>query len=339
MNMFMSDNNSGVDKDIMQAIVDVNNGHVLPYGNDETSKAAEKKIGELLACDTDVYFVSTGTASNIIGIGGLIRTFEAVICADTAHINVDECGALEKFTGSKILSLPNRNGKIYKEDIVGLLDSIGDEHHSQPRLIYISQTTEMGTLYTVDEIRDLANFAHENNMYLHMDGARIANAVVALNTSFKEMITDTGVDLLSFGGTKNGMMMGEAIVSLNKDLSKNFKFHRKQGMQLMSKMRFVSVQFLAYLKDDLWRENALNANKMGQYLLNELSKIKGVNIMEDLKTNMIFGYFQPHIAKKLKDEYNLHILDEDKGLIRLVTSFDTRKEDIDKLVNFIKQYV
>lgn len=337
MKMFMSDNNSGVHKDIMQAIIEENDEHALPYGEDKTSKLAEKKIGELFGKDVDVYFVSTGTAANIIGIGGLLRSFEAVICADTAHINVDECGALEKFTGSKILSVPHKNGKICKEDITHLLDSIGDEHHSQPRLIYISQTTEMGTLYTLEEIKDLADFAHENNMYLHMDGARIANAIVALNTSFKEMVSDSGVDLLSFGGTKNGMMMGEAIVSFDKEISKNFKFYRKQGMQLMSKMRFLSVQFLAYLKDDLWRENALHANEMGEYLQGKLSNIEGVEMMEDLKTNMIFGYFEPEIAQILKDEYNLHVLDEERGLMRLVTSFNTRKDDIDKLIVSIKQ--
>lgn len=336
MRMFTSDNNSGVHKDIMQAIIDENSGHAVPYGNDYTSELAEKEISKLFGSEVDVYFVSTGTAANIIGIEGLIRSFEAVICSDTAHINVDECGALEKFTSSKILTVPNRDGKIYKEDIVHLLESIGDEHHSQPKLIYISQTTEMGTLYTVEEIKDLAEFAHDNNMYLHIDGARIANAIAALSTSFKEMITDTGVDLLSFGGTKNGMMMGEAIVSFDKEISKNFKFHRKQGMQLMSKMRFLSVQFLAYLKDELWRDNALNANGMGEYLLKELSSIESVEIMEGLKTNMIFAYFPKDTAKYLEENYNLHILDEDRGLIRIVTSFDTTKEDIDKLINSIK---
>lgn len=336
MRMFTSDNNSGVHKDIMQAIVDENNGDAVAYGNDISSKEAEEKIASLFGCDVDVYFVSTGTAANIIGIEGLLRTFEAVICADTAHINVDECGALEKVTGSKILSVANRNGKIYKEDIIHFLDAIGDEHNSQPRLIYISQTTEMGTLYTVDEIRDLADFAHANNMYLHVDGARIANAIVAMDSSFKEMITDTGVDLLSFGGTKNGMMMGEAIVSFNREISKNFKFYRKQGMQLASKMRFLSVQFTAYLKDELWRVNASNANAMGQYLKDELGKIEGVSLMEGLDTNMIFGYFPDSIAKILKEQFNLHVLDEEKGLIRLVTSFNMKKEDIDKLINQIK---
>ncbi len=334
MRMFVSDNNSGVDKDIMQAIIDENNGDAIPYGNDGTSKEAERKIAELFGADVDVYFVSTGTAANIIGIEGLLRSFEAVICADTAHINVDECGSLEKITGSKILTVENRDGKIYIEDIEELLDSIGNEHHSQPKLIYISQTTELGTLYTIDEIKALADFAHENNMYLQLDGARIANAVVALDTSFKEMITDTGVDILSFGGTKNGMMMGEAIVVFDKDLSRNFKYHRKQGMQLTSKMRFLSVQFLAYLKDELWRKNASNANEMGSYLKDELSKLDGVELREGLETNMIFAYFDDPRRDILKDQ--LGLASSKEGLVRLVTSFDTKKEDIDKLIARIK---
>ena len=335
MKMFSSDNNSGVHEDIMQAIINENKGHAIPYGKDMASSTAEKAISKLFNSEVDVYFVSTGTAANIIGIEGLTRPFQAVICADTGHINVDECGALEKFTGSKIITVPNRDGKIYKEDIKGILSSIGEVHHSQPKLIYISQTTETGTLYTVDEIRDLAKFAHENNMYLHMDGARIANAIVALDTSFEEMVTDTGVDLLSFGGTKNGMMMGESIISFDKRLSENFKFHRKQGMQLMSKMRFLAVQFTAYLKDDLWRKNALKANEMGEYLISELSKIEGVELVEGLKTNMVFAKFPDKAVKYLQEEYQLHLLDADSGLMRLVTSFDTTKEDVDKLINSI----
>ncbi len=336
MRLFISDNNSGVHENIMRAIINANKDHEYAYGGDDLTKKATEKISELFDKDVDVYFVSTGTAANVIGISGLLRPYESVICADTAHINVDECGSLERFTGSKILAVPNRDGKIYKEDIKHLLNSLGDEHHTQPRLIYISQTTEMGTLYSLEEIKDLADFAHKNNMYLHLDGARIANAVVALDTTFKEMITDTGVDLVSFGGTKNGMMMGEAIICLDKDLSKSFKFHRKQGMQLLSKMRFVSTQFIAYLKDDLWRENAINANQMAKYLLKGLQKIDGIEIMGTPKTNMVFLYCDRDKLENLKSNFHLHVLDDDKGLVRLVTSFDTTKDDIDKLLNTIE---
>lgn len=334
--MFMSDNNSGVDPKIMEAIVNINKGHDYSYGTDETTKQAERMISELLAKEVDIYFVSTGTAANIIGLSGLLRPYEAVVCVDTAHINVDECGALERFTGSKILAVKGKDGKVYKEDVDKLLYSLGDEHQSQPKIISISQTTEIGTLYSIEEIKDLADFAHENDMLLHVDGARIANAIVALDSSFKEMITDTGVDLLSFGGTKNGMMIGEAIVSLNKEKSKSFKFYRKQGMQLLSKMRFISAQFIAYIEDDLWKKNATNANDMGKYFADRLSKFPQVKLQSQPKTNMIFAHMEKDLIEKLQKEFDFYVLDEETGLVRLVTSFDTSKEDIDKFIDGIK---
>ncbi|WP_072973330.1 threonine aldolase family protein [Tissierella praeacuta] len=336
MKMFMSDNNSGVHPDIIEAIINVNNGHDYSYGNDITTKKAIEKIRELLGVEADIYFVTTGTAANVIGLSGLLKPYEAVVCANTAHINVDECGALEKFSGSKILQISTENGKISKEEVIGFLHPLGDEHQSQPRIISISQTTETGTLYSIKEIKDLANFAHKNNMLLHVDGARIANAVVALNTTFKEMITDTGVDLLSFGGTKNGMMIGEAIVSLNKDLSKGFKFYRKQGMQLLSKMRFVSAQFVAYLSNELWKENASNANNMGKYFADRLLEIPGVTLKSKPETNMLFVYMKKDLINSLQKEFDFYLIDEETNLIRLVTSFDTSKDDIDNFIEFIK---
>ncbi|WP_313756917.1 low specificity L-threonine aldolase [Tissierella sp.] len=336
MKMFMSDNNSGVHPKIIEAIITVNNGHDYSYGNDSTTKEAIEKIRELLGVEADVYFVTTGTAANVIGLSGLLKPYEAVVCANTAHINVDECGALEKFSGSKILQISTENGKISKEGVRSFLHSLGDEHQSQPRIISISQTTETGTLYSIKEIKELAKFAHENNMLLHIDGARIANAVVALNTTFKEMITDTGVDLLSFGGTKNGMMIGEAIVSLNKDVSKGLRFYRKQGMQLLSKMRFVSAQFVTYLSNDLWRENASNANNMGKYFTNRLSEIPGITLKSEPETNMIFAYMEKDLINSLQKKFDFYLIDDETNLIRLVTSFDTSKDDIDNFIGFIK---
>ncbi|MDR7855364.1 aminotransferase class V-fold PLP-dependent enzyme [Tissierella sp.] len=339
MKMFMSDNNSGVHPKIMEAVIKANFEHDYAYGNDKTTKEAIDKIKNLLEKDVDVYFVTTGTAANVIGLSGLLKSYEAVVCADTSHINVDECGAFEKFSGSKILYVPNQNGKIDKEDVKSFLHSLGDEHQSQPKIISIAQTTETGTLYSIDEIKELADFAHENNMLLHVDGARISNAVVALNTTFKEMITDTGVDLLSFGGTKNGMMIGEAIISLNKDLSKAFKFYRKQGMQLLSKMRFVSAQFIPYLNEELWKENALNSNNMGKYFAKELSQFKEVRLKNEPATNMIFAYMDKDLVKALQENFAFYVMDEETGLIRLVTSFDTSIEDIDSFINCIKNTI
>ncbi len=336
MKMFMSDNNAGVDSRILEYIGRINKDHTPSYGSDEITKKAIDSISKLFDKDVDVYFVTSGTAANVIGLGGLIKPFEAVVCTDTAHINEDECGAFERFTNSKILTVPHENGKISIDNIKTYLGSVGDEHQSQPRVISISQTSERGTLYDIEEIRALAEFAHANNMYLHMDGARIANAVVGLNSTFKEMVTDTGVDLLSFGGTKNGMMIGEAIVSFNKEISKDFKYYRKQGMQLLSKMRFVSGQFIPYIEDGIWEENARKANDMGKYLMDGLSTIGGVELEEGLKTNMVFLYMDKEKRRLIEKAYDFHILDDARGLIRLVTSFDTEKEEIDKFINMLR---
>lgn len=337
MKMFKSDNVSGVHPKILNAIQEANIGHESPYGADTYSKRAIDIIKDLFQKDVDVYFTLLGTAANVIGLSGILRPFEAVICTETAHINTDECGTFENFSGSKILYTPEDDGKLKIENIKKFLTHPDDEHRVQPRIISISQTTETGTLYSVEEIKEIADFAHSNNMYLHLDGARLANAIIALDSSFKEMITDTGVDLLSFGGTKNGMMIGEAIVSFNKEISKNFKYHRKQGMQLLSKMRFVSCQFIPYLEDGVWRECATNANEMGSYLKERLRECKSVKVQEGFKTNMIFANMDKKIMDNLQDEFGFYIIDEKTNLIRLVTSFDTEKEDIDKFIKAIKE--
>ncbi|NMB07487.1 MAG: low specificity L-threonine aldolase [Tissierellia bacterium] len=339
MKMFVSDNNSGAHPKILEAIYNCNYGHEPSYGNDKYSEKAMELFKKLFEKDVDVYFVTSGTAANIIGLTGLLQPFEGVVCADTAHINTDECGALERFGGNKILYVPNRNGKIYPEDIKNFLSSRGDEHQVQPRVISISQITEHGTIYTIEEIKALADFAHENHMLLHIDGARIANGVVALNSSFKEMITDTGVDLLSFGGTKNGMIMGEAIVSFNKEISKNFKYIRKQGMQLISKMRFVSAQFIPYLEEEIWRENATNSNNMAQYLKDELIKISNIKIINELIGNILFVQFPKETRKALEGEFSSYEIDRENNIIRFVTSFDTTKEDVNSFVKRIKNII
>ena len=336
MKMFLSDNNSGVHPKILEAIYKCNNDHEPSYGSDKYTKRAIELFQELFHSDVDVYFVTTGTAANIIGLSGLLKPFEGVVSSDTAHINVDECGALERFGGTKILYVPNRNGKISIDDIKEFLKSAGDEHQVQPKVISISQITETGTVYTVEEIKQLADFVHNNSMLLHVDGARIANAVVALNSSFKEMITDTGVDLLSFGGTKNGMMIGEAIVSFNKDISKNFKYIRKQGMQLVSKMRYISAQFIPYLEEEIWKENATKSNSTAQYLKEELVKIPNVKIVNEGLGNMLFVQMPKIWNESLQDKYPVYVVDEKNNIIRLVTSFNTEKQDVDSLINIIK---
>lgn len=337
MKTFKSDNVSGVHPKILNAILNANKGHENPYGGDTYTKAAIESIKRLFGQDIDVYFMLSGTSANVVGLGALLKPFEGVICTETAHINTDECGAFERFCGCKILNIKTDNGKLKIDDIKVFLKHQNDEHRVQPKVISISQTTEIGTLYSAEEIKTLADFAHEHGMYLHLDGARIANAVVALDSSFEEMITDTGVDLLSFGGTKNGMMIGEAIISFNKEISKNLKYHRKQGMQLLSKMRFMSCQFIPYIEDEIWRECAKHANEMGQYLKNALNKCEGIRVKEGLKTNMIFAYMDKDISDSLQEKIGFNIIDEETNLVRLVTSFDTEKEEIDKFIKAINE--
>ena len=243
---FASDNNSGVHPEIMMAISEANKGHTVAYGDDPYTREAIKKFREEFGPDISVYFVFLGTAANVLGLGALARPYYSVVCPETAHINEDECGAPERFNGFKLIPVPTENGKLTVDGIQQHLHGINFEHHSQPRLISISQVTELGTIYTPEELKTLCDFAHAHDMYVHMDGARIANAAAALGTSFKEITKDVGVDVLSFGGTKNGMMYGEAIVFFTDIMGDDFKYMRKQGMQLASKMRFISAQFLSY---------------------------------------------------------------------------------------------
>ena len=236
----------------------------LPTATIRLPNARVKVFQKHFGKDIAVYFVFGGTGANVLGLKAITNSYEAIVCAETAHINVDECGAPEKFTGCKLLSVRTPDGKLRVEQIKPLLHGVGFEHHVQPRVISVSQATEMGTVYTKNELKTLARFAHDNNMLLHVDGARIANAAVSLNASLKEITADAGVDVLSFGGAKNGMMYGEAVVFFNKKLADNFKYIRKQGMHLPSKMRFISAQFEALLSGDLWRRSATHANRMAR---------------------------------------------------------------------------
>ncbi len=270
---FASDNNSGVHPEIFKAMEAANFGHVTGYGDDSYTLDAieifKKEFGE----DTEVFFVFNGTGANVTGLSSATHSFNSIICAETAHIQVDECGAPKNSQAASFSPWRSVNGKLTPQAIQRHLYGFDFEHHSQPRIISISQTTELGTVYRPVEIRTLADLAHKNNMLLHMDGARIANAAVALNMDFREFTRDCGVDILSFGGTKNGMMMGEAVLIFNPELAVNTKYIRKQSMQLFSKMRFVGAQFIAYFKDDLWRKTATHANKMAKLLEGEILKI------------------------------------------------------------------
>ena len=332
---FASDNNSGVHPDILKAIENVNIGHAVGYGDDEVTQRTIGLFREIFGENTDVYFAYNGTGANVIAIQALASPYNAVICPETAHINVDECGAPEKHSGCKLLPVKTENGKLTVDGIRQYMHGIGFEHHSQPKIVSITQATELGTLYTIDEIKEIAAYVHENNMCLHMDGARISNAAAALRCSFKEMTVDAGVDVLSFGGTKNGLMFGEAVVFFNAN-TEAVKYIRKQTAQLHSKMRYAAAQFEALLSNGLWSRNADHANKMAQKLADKLKDIPEIQITQKVESNGVFAIVPSEIIEPLQQEFFFYMWDPERSEVRWMTSFDTREEDINAFVKLIK---
>jgi threonine aldolase len=334
---FASDNNAGIHPLLIEAVNKANKGHVIAYGDDPYTEAAVKAIKKHFGENTsDVYFVLTGTGANVLSISSVTRPYNAVICADTAHIYTDECGAPEKFTNCKLITVGTSDGKLTPETVRPHLLGFGFEHHVQLKVISISQPTEMGTVYTAGEIRSVAELAREYNMYLHMDGARLANAAVHLNMGFREFTADAGVDILSFGGTKNGMLFGESVVFFRPGLSDDFKYLRKQSMQLVSKMRFISAQFESYLNNKLWYINAQHANKMAQLLLKKVDGLPGLKITQKVEANAVFAIIPKQIIEPLQKKYFFYVWDENKNEVRWMTSFDTTTEDIDGFTEYLK---
>ena len=326
MKTFASDNYSGIHPAVLEAISRVNVDHARSYGYDETTAAAEALFRDEFGGDIAVFFVLTGTAANVLGIKTLTQSYEAVICAREAHLNNDECGAPERLA-CKLLPVNARNGKLHADDLATCFDSI-DEHRVRARVISISQSTEWGTVYTPAEIAALADFAHKRNCYLHVDGARIANAAASANVPLKTMLADTGVDVLSFGGTKNGLMCGEAVVFFNKGLAKDFLYIRKQGMQLSSKMRFISAQFVALLTNELWKKNAAHANAMARLLAESLRGNARVKIVESVDANVVFAQLAPESILKIREHIHFYTWSERESIVRWMTAFDTRPEEV-----------
>jgi threonine aldolase len=325
---FASDNNSGIHPTVLSAISAANDGHVRGYGDDIITSEAIELFRNEFGSETEVFFVLTGTGANILGLQSVSRSFNSIICAETSHIQTDECGAPEKFTGSKLIPISTANGKITPEQVEKHLHGFGFEHHAQPGIISITQSTELGTVYTVEEIRKLAELAHCNDMFLHVDGARISNAAVSLGLNFRKFTKDAGVDVLSFGGTKNGLMLGEAVLFFNPELCGFSKYYRKQAAQLFSKMRFVGAQFVPYLKDEIWKSNALHSNKMAKMLEKAVSGIKGITITQKVESNGVFAIVPKELIPILQKEYFFYTWDESRGEVRWMTSFDTTEEDI-----------
>jgi threonine aldolase len=333
---FGSDNHSGVHDKVFSALQEANSGYCPAYGDDPLTLETLERIEALFGGKCQAWFVMTGTGANVVSLQCLVDSFHAVTCPATAHINVDECGAVQKITQARLQPIATPDGKLTPELIEPRLQLNRDQHHSQYHVVSISQSTEYGTLYSLDEIRALAGYAHERGMLLHIDGARLANAAAALGCSLKEMTAGCGADLISFGGTKNGLMFGEVIVSFRPDLTSDLRFYRKQATQLFSKMRYISAQYKAYLEDELWLQNARHANRMAKLLAERLSTFPRITVTQPVVVNAVFCILPEGWIQPLQEEFHFYTWDEARHEVRLMCSFDTTREQIDALVRRIR---
>jgi threonine aldolase len=333
---FASDNHAGIHPDVLAAIVAANEGYATAYGDDGLTAEAVRLFRHELGEHVSVFPVFNGTGANVVGLQTMLRPFEAVVCAESAHINVDECGAPERFLGCKLIDVPTSDGKLTVEQVDRAVWGIGDQHHVQPRVLSLTQSTELGTVYSVDELTELADFAHERGLLVHLDGARISNAAAALGVGLRELVTGTGVDVLSYGGTKNGALGAEAVVVLNPDLVAVMPFVRKQAMQLASKMRYVSAQLVALLTDDLWRRNALHANAMAARLAAAVDGAEGVTVTDIVQANAVFAVLEPEVTAALQQENAFYVWNEATGQVRWMTSWETTEADVDAFATRVR---
>ena len=336
---FASDNNAVIHAEALEAIRRSNEGHVVGYGDDPYTESAVAKFREHFGEDVSVFFVFNGTAANVLSLQALTRPYHAVLCPELSHIYTDECGAPEKFTGCKLVPLQAPMGKLTMETVAQAYHGIGDQHHVQPRVISITQSTEMGTVYETPELEALAKFAHEHKMFLHMDGARISNAVAAQGLTLRQATRDLGVDVLSFGGTKNGLMGVEAVVFFRPELAHEFLYVRKQGMQLASKMRFMAVQMETLLTNDLWRRNAEQANRMARLLEQEIKKIRRVKIVYPVEANGVFAQIPREAIRTIQERYFFYVWSEEESVVRWMCSFDTTERDVKQFAGFVARTV
>lgn len=342
MKGFGSDNHSGIHPVMLNAIIECNSQHEPSYGTDQYSEKALLEFKELFGSHTETHFVYNGTAANVLSLQAAMKRYETVLCSDASHIHLDECGAPEFFAG-KLQTLPSLHGKIIFSEIEKYLIRKGDQHYSQPRVISITQPTELGTCYSIEEIKQISDLAKKHGLYLHIDGARLTNAAQFLKTTFKAMVTDTGVDILSFGGTKNGFAFGEAVVILNKDLQKDFKFLRKQAAQLPSKTRFIAHQFSSYFKNETYLKIAQHSLAMADLLHQELVKISEthdtIKITQPRQSNVVFATIPKKLVKPLREKYFFYVWDELTTECRLMTSWDTSADDIQNFIAHLKSLI
>ena len=335
---FASDNASGVHPEVLAAIARVNEGHAVGYGQDDYTRLTERRIAQELSpeAEAEAFLVWGGSGANVLCLRAACRPWEAVICAQTAHINVDECGAPEVLAGVKLLALAGEHGKLTPELVESQLVRLGDEHAVQPRLVSVSQCTERGTVYTPAELRALAEHAHQHGMLLHVDGARLTNAAAALGVSLRALTGEAGVDLVSFGGTKAGLLGAEAVVLLDPRLAEGFEYLRKQSLQLASKMRYLAAQFDALLSDELWRRCCAHANEMGALLRDGLRGLDGVHITTPVQTNAVFAVLPAGVVRALGDGFEFPVWDQRLGEMRWMCSWDTTADDVRALLDALK---
>ena len=327
---FGSDNHAGAHEAVVNAVLAANTGDATAYGEDEWTRRATARLREVFRAEGDVFFVFNGSAANILGLSLLLRRYEAVICAETAHIHTDECGAAEQVLGTKLLTVPSPDGKVTPEGIARHLVGRGDEHHAQPGAVAITQTTELGTCYTLEELRAIGDFCRANDLRLFIDGARLANAAAHLDCSLAELAEQA--DVLSFGGTKNGALGAEAVVVMRPDLVADVKYLRKQQLQLASKMRFLSAQFLALMEGDLWRHSAAHANEMAARLFRGVENLPGVEVTYPVQSDAVFARLQPEHIEALQRDWYFYVWDEETSVVRWMTAFSTNETDVDQFV-------
>jgi threonine aldolase len=338
-NSFASDNAAGVSPAVMEAIVAANGGAALAYGDDAWTRDAEAAFRDLFGAPVETFLCWGGTGANVVGLACVLHPWQAVVATDSAHIVVDECGAPTRFTGSTLIPVPHVEGKLRPEAVDPYLEWLGTEHHPQPAVLAISQATEWGTVYTVDEIAELCELAHRNGMVVHLDGARIANAVVATGADVATMVRDAGVDVMTFGLTKNGGMYGEAVVFVRPELGERARFVRKQSGQLASKARFAAAQVRALLEGDLWLDNARHANAMAARLAERVGAIDGVDVLHPPAANSVFVRLPTAAVAPLQEWSFFWEWDLPDSVVRWMTSFATTDEDVDRFVAGVEAIV
>lgn len=336
MRGFASDNYAGAHPEIIEAIRSANLGHVVAYGEDEYTQRLQEVMKAHFGPAAAAYPVFNGTGANVLSLQALLPRWGAVVCADTAHINTDENAAPERVAGIKLLPVSTPDGKLTPDLIDQEAWGWGDEHRAQPLAVSITQTTEVGTCYTPEEVRRIADHVHSRGMKLHMDGARLANAAAHLQVPFRDFTTDSGVDIVSFGGTKNGLLYGEAVIVLDPEVGDGMKHLRKMDMQLASKMRFVSAQLIALLESDLWLRSAAHANEMASRLRQGIEALDGVQVTRETESNGVFASLSPEVADIVRRSFRFYDWDRSRGEVRWMCAFDTTDEDVDALVSALR---